>query len=111
MFRPRQPIPEISVEQLEALRADAAAHVLDVREPWEYRQGRVPDVIHIPLGELVARVGELPRDRPLAVICGHGSRSLSAAEFLLQQGFDRVASVAGGTTAWAMSGREIETGD
>jgi rhodanese-related sulfurtransferase len=112
VYRPaRQPIPEITVDELASLRAEGSADVLDVREPWEYRQGRVPGVIHIPLGELVARVGELRRDRPLAVICGHGSRSLSAAEFLLQQGFERVTSVAGGTTAWAMSGRELETGN
>jgi rhodanese-related sulfurtransferase len=112
VFRPaRQPIPEIDIAELETLRADGETEVLDVREGWEYRQGRVPGVMHIPLGELVARVDEVPRDRRVVVICGHGSRSLSAAEFLLQQGFEGVASVAGGTTAWAMSGREIETGD
>lgn len=112
MFRhSRPPVPEIDVTELESLRAAGETEVLDVREGWEYRKGRVPGVIHIPLGELVARVDELPRDRRVVVICGHGSRSLSAAEFLLQRGFQGVASVAGGTTAWAASGREIETGD
>jgi rhodanese-related sulfurtransferase len=105
------PIPEIDVAELETLRAAGETEVLDVREGWEYRQARVPGVIHIPLGELVARVDEVPRDRRVVVICGHGSRSLSAAEFLLQRGYEGVASVAGGTTAWAASGREIETGD
>lgn len=112
MFRPaRQPIPEINVAELESLRATSDTEVLDVREGWEYRQGRVPGVTHIPLGELVQRVHELPRDRRIVVLCAHGSRSLSAADFLLQQGFEGVASVAGGTAAWAASGREIETGD
>jgi len=108
----RRSISEISVDELDALRADgpAATAVLDVREHWEYRQGRVPGVIHIPLGELARRVGELPRDRRIVVICEHGSRSLTAADFLAAHGFRETASVAGGTTAWAMSGREIETG-
>ena len=111
MFRfARRRIPEIDVDELAALRAGGSTVVLDVREPSEYRQGRVPGVIHIPLGELVARVDEVPRDRPLAVICGHGQRSLGATEFLLRAGFEDVASVAGGTAAWERSGREVETG-
>ena len=103
-------IPEIDIDELDALRADGSTAVLDVRENWEYQAGRVPGVIHIPLGQLVGRVGELPRDRRVVVICQHGSRSLSAAAFLLSQGFDGAASVAGGTTEWELSGRPIESG-
>ena len=103
-------IPEIDVDELEDLVAEGSAAVLDVREDWEYQSGRVPGVIHIPLGQLVRRVGELPRDRRVVVICQHGSRSLSAAAFLLSQGFDDAASVAGGTAEWELSGREIEAG-
>lgn len=103
-------IPEIGIDELDALRSSGEVAVLDVREPWEYRAGHVPDVIHIPLGELVRRVGELPRDRRIVVICQSGNRSLGATEYLLAQGFAGVASVAGGTGAWAYSGRPIETG-
>ena len=111
MYRPSSALPGIDVEQLDELRAgDADPVVLDVREPWEWRTGRVPGAIHVPLGQLVARVGELPRDRPIAVICAHGQRSLGAAAFLLRSGFERVASVAGGTVAWELSGRELEHG-
>lgn len=109
LFRPA--IPEIGIEQLEALRAQGRVAVLDVREPWEYRAGHVPEVIHIPMGQLVVRMGELPRDRPIMVICQSGHRSLGVTEYLQAQGFEGVASVAGGTGAWADSGREIETGD
>ena len=109
MYRPMPALPEIDVDQLDKLRSgDADPIVLDVREPWEWQSGRVPGAVHIPLGQLVARVGEVPRDRPIAVICGHGQRSLSATEFLLRSGYPEVSSVAGGTTAWAMSGRELE---
>ena len=109
MYRPMPALPEIDVDQLDDLRAgDPGAVVLDVREPWEWRSGRVPGAVHIPLGQLVARAKELPRDRPIAVICGHGQRSLGATEFLLRSGYEQVASVAGGTTAWELSGRELE---
>jgi rhodanese-related sulfurtransferase len=102
-------LPEIDVDQLDELRAaDPDAIVLDVREPWEWATGRVPGALHIPLGQLVARVGEVPHGHPVAVICGHGQRSLSATAFLLRAGYPEVASVAGGTTAWARSGRDLE---
>lgn len=103
-------IPEIGIDELETLRAEGRVVILDVREPWEYRAGHVPDVIHIPMGQLVGRTGELPRDRPIMVICQSGHRSLGVTEYLLARGFQGAASVAGGTGAWADSGREIETG-
>lgn len=103
-------IPEIGIDELDALRTEGRVVVLDVREPWEFRAGHVPGVIHIPMGELVGRASELPRDRPIMVICQSGHRSLGVAEYLLAQGFQGAASVAGGTGAWALSGREIETG-
>lgn len=109
MYRPTPALPEIDVDQLDDLLAgNPDAVVLDVREPWEWHSGRVPGAVHIPLGQLVARARELPRDRPIAVICGHGQRSLGATEFLLRSGYEQVASVAGGTTAWELSGRELE---
>jgi rhodanese-related sulfurtransferase len=102
-------LPEIDVDQLAHLRArEPETVVLDVREPWEWRSGRVPGAVHIPLGQLVARVDELPRGHAVAVICAHGQRSLVAAQFLLRSGFDRVASVEGGTVAWELSGRDLE---
>ena len=77
--------------------------VLDVREPWEYRQGHVPDAVLIPLGELSARVGELDTERPVAVICASGNRSQSAAAFLGQKNFKTVYNVLGGTMGWMRS--------
>lgn len=77
--------------------------VLDVREPWEYRQGHVPDAVLIPLGELSARVDELDAERPVAVICASGNRSQSAAAFLGQKNFKTVYNVLGGTMGWMRS--------
>lgn len=100
--------PEIDVEELDELIKTEAALVLDVREAWEFRRGRVPGAINIPLAQLPARIVDLTRDKPYAVICEHGSRSLVATNFLLARGFAGAASVRGGTTAWARSDRPLE---
>jgi rhodanese-related sulfurtransferase len=77
--------------------------VLDVREPWEVEIASIDGSVNIPLGELTSRVGELPRDRPIAVMCHHGGRSAQATAWLRNQGFDHAANVAGGIDAWARS--------
>lgn len=82
--------------------------VVDVREPWEYRQGHVPGAVLIPLGQLSSRLNELDPERPVAVICASGNRSQSAAALLGQKGFKTVYNVSGGTGAWIYSGLELE---
>ena len=82
--------------------------VLDVREPWEYRQGHVPGAILIPLGELVQRVEELDPGKPIAVICATGSRSQSAAALLGQKNFKTIYNVLNGTSGWASQGMPLE---
>lgn len=82
--------------------------VVDVREPWEYRQGHVPGAILIPLGQLSSRMSELDPERPVAVICASGNRSQSAALLLGQKGFRTVYNVSGGTGAWQYSGLALE---
>jgi hydroxyacylglutathione hydrolase len=82
--------------------------VVDVREPWEYRQGHVPGAVLMPLGQLSMRLGELEMETPVAVICATGNRSQSASALLGQKGFKTVYNVLGGTSEWARSGFEIE---
>lgn len=106
----RHTTPEIGVDELDALLSSGSVHVLDVREDWEYQRGRVPGAVSVPLGRLASRVGTLPRDKPYAVICESGSRSLSATDFLLGQGFEGAISVKGGTGAWARTKRPMERG-
>ncbi len=62
--------------------------LLDVREPVEQAVEQVPDTVNIPLGELRARLGELPRDGEIGVICRSGQRAYYATRILLQDGFD-----------------------
>lgn len=82
--------------------------ILDVREPWEFAGGHVPGARLIPLGELEARISEVPSDRPILSICQVGQRSLAAAAFLISRGYQDVTNVDGGTTAWLESGYPVE---
>ena len=100
---------EITLEQFEAAQAEDAAFILDVREGMEYVQGHVPGATLIPMSQLAARVAEVPRDRPVHVICRSGNRSASMTEFLERAGVDAF-NVAGGTDGWARTGRPLVTG-
>ena len=78
--------------------------LLDVREEWELGVASVPDVVHIPMGEVADRLGELDRGREVVVLCRSGRRSLQVANVLQQNGFQAV-NLAGGILAWS---RELD---
>jgi adenylyltransferase/sulfurtransferase len=93
---------EISVTDLAGLRAAGEDHLLlDVREPWELAAARLDPCLHIPMGELAGRTDEIPRDRPVYVMCHGGVRSGRVVEFLRGQGFGNVTNVRGGIAAWS----------
>lgn len=73
--------------------------VIDVREVDEFKEGRVPGAINLPLSQLEFRYTELPKDKEYHVICRSGRRSLDACNFLENKGYT-VTNVAGGTIAW-----------
>lgn len=91
---------EISAAEASAKR-DAGAFVLDVREPDEWKESHIPGSTLISLGELEARVKEVPRDREVIVVCRAGNRSRAGRTILINAGFTQVTSLAGGLTAWA----------
>ncbi len=97
---------EITVTELSALTTPV---VVDVREPWEYDAAHVPGVVRIPMGEVVARISEIPADVPVHVICASGGRSAQVAEYLVAQGRDAI-NIAGGTNAWQQAGLPVEQG-
>jgi adenylyltransferase/sulfurtransferase len=88
-------------ELASSLEGQAPPFVLDVREPWEFSVVHLPGAHLIPLGELPARLREIPRDREVITVCHHGGRSLGARDFLIRAGFSHVRSLAGGMDAWA----------
>jgi rhodanese-related sulfurtransferase len=83
-------------------------YVLDVREPAELAVEGVPGAVNIPLGQLRARLGELPRDREILVICRSGQRAYYATRILVQNGF-KARNLAGGMLSRAMVSGESES--
>jgi len=101
-------VPEIDVHELARLREQGAT-LLDVRNPDEWLEARVPGVPLIPLPELAERTDEVPSGEPLYVICAAGGRSAKAAEHLRTLGVEAV-NVAGGTRGWIEAGYPTESG-
>lgn len=95
---------EIGVHDLHDLLATGVVdQLVDIREAWELERAALRGAVHIPMNELPDRVGELDPSRPVYLLCHHGQRSLQAAMWLRQQGFDRAISIAGGIDAWAQT--------
>ena len=98
-------IPQLSPSEVARWRADASREaplVVDVREPWEVELCHIDGALAIPLGDIERRAGELPRDRPVVMVCHHGGRSQHAATLLAAAGFTRVHNMRGGVEAWAL---------
>lgn len=95
----------IEVSVLEAKRLHDSAPdqtlIVDVREPHELAVCRLAAALHIPMREIPARAGSLPRDRHLLVLCHAGGRSRRVTDYLRAQGFPAVTNIAGGIDAWA----------
>ncbi len=85
---------------------EAGAHMIDVREPAEHAAGAVPGADHIPRGvlESVIPTRHLDADTAIILYCAGGHRSLLAARTLLDMGYRRVVSLAGGAGAWRSAG-------
>lgn len=75
--------------------------LLDVREPDELAIASIPWAVAIPMGQIPERLAELPKDKPIAVLCRSGARSGRVTEFLNGNGFPDAANVAGGILAWS----------
>lgn len=94
-------VPQITVEQLAALRAAGEPHVLiDVREQNEYQITNIGGTL-IPLSQFAARAAEVPREGRVIIHCKMGGRSAQAAEQLVALGYTNVENLAGGIYAWA----------
>lgn len=92
--------PRVSVRELDGLLAEDAVILVDIRNPGEVEQGRIPGSIQIPLAQLRSRLDLLPSDRPIVVHCAGGWRSSVAASLLRAEGFEDVSDLDGGYNAW-----------
>jgi adenylyltransferase/sulfurtransferase len=101
-------IPEISVQELKAMRDRGDDFVLvDVREPHEFAICSLPDSVKIPLGTLPQNLNRLSTADEIVVHCKMGGRSAKAVKLLQEAGFRKVRNLAGGIDRWAA---EIEPG-
>ena len=114
MTQPPGTIPAVDVTEAAArLGGDDATKPLlvDVREPWEFHDVRVEGAALVPMSAFPERHSELPKDRPLLVMCAGGTRSAAATGFLLRSGWTDVTNVAGGITAWQQRGLPVRRGE
>lgn len=96
-----QAAPRTTVAELDALLADDAVTLIDIRNPGERESGAIPGSLHIPLAQLRLRLGEVPTDKPIVVHCAGGWRSSVAASLLRTNDFTQVSDLLGGYNAWA----------
>lgn len=103
---PLTTLPTISVHDLNRKLKESGARpfVLDVRTEKEWEAGHIDSAAHVHGGTLQERFDEVPRDRPVAVICGTGYRASIAASFLQREGYVEVCNVIGGMAAWKAAG-------
>jgi adenylyltransferase/sulfurtransferase len=108
--RPTGDPAELSARELaERIARHEDLLVVDVREPHELALSSLPHerlVLHVPLRTLPQRTSELPRDRPIVLMCHRGSRSQKALEILRGQGFTQLQNLTGGIDAWS---REVDS--
>jgi rhodanese-related sulfurtransferase len=106
-FLPTASDAEISAaDAAEKLKSAQPPFLLDVRQPDEYREGHIAGATLIPLDDLRGRMGELPTDRQIVVVCRSGARSGVAAGWLKAAGYD-VVNLSGGMIAWRQAGQTI----
>lgn len=100
----------IDVEQAHQRLKDDSAVLVDIRDPQSFEAGHTPGAFHLTNATLPAFMQHNEFDRPVMVMCYHGNSSRSAAQYLLQQGFDAVYSINGGFEAWVRQfPQDVET--
>lgn len=94
-------VKSIPVSELRGRLDDGAPlFLLDVREPEELEDGVIAGSMNIPMREVKQRLGELPTDRDIVVICHLGARSAYVTKELNTLGYDRAVNLDGGVDAW-----------
>lgn len=102
--------PATVTVQEAAAKFDEGAFLLDVREQSEWNEAHIEGAVLIPLGELSSRMGELPTDREVLIICRSGNRSGQARDLLRQAGMLQTTSISGGINAWIAAGLPVVSG-
>ena len=106
--RPYDRIPAVhAAEVVDRLQNKQDFTLLDVRKKDEVAAGRLPDSLHIFLGELPHKLDQIPKDVPVTTFCGSGQRAIIAASILKQHGFEQVEDSLGSMAACSAVGCPI----
>ncbi|HUC14025.1 MAG TPA: rhodanese-like domain-containing protein [Acidimicrobiales bacterium] len=97
-------VAPLAVEEL----VNAGAVVIDVREPDEWSAGHAPEARLIPMGQVEARLDEIPREVTAVIVCRSGARSNTVTHFLNSHGINAL-NMAGGMSAWEKAGLPVVT--
>lgn len=103
-------IPEVDPEEAHRL-VEEGAQLIDVREPWEWAQSRIPGATLIPKGEIPQRLTEIDPNRPIVVHCAVGARSADVVKLLRDAGYGNAVNVRGGIIEWMNQQLPVEMGD
>ncbi|MEO5888523.1 MAG: rhodanese-like domain-containing protein, partial [Anaerolineales bacterium] len=103
---PVETIPSIKVTELRERLNEVT--VLDVRQTSEWEAGHIPNAIHFEGGRIAWDQLPFAHDKPLAVQCASGSRSMVAISVLRRRGFHNLIQVEGGINQWKKNGFELE---
>ena len=94
---------QVSAEELrDWIKTDHPFTLIDIREDWERAAYNIGGV-HIPLGELIGRINEIPKEGDVVLYCEKGIRSVLAIQRLEQAGFNNLINLSGGMKAWQTS--------
>jgi hydroxyacylglutathione hydrolase len=99
---PVETIPSIDARELRE-RLDEVL-LVDVRQQSEWDEGHIAGAVHFEAGRTAWEELPFPHDRPLAIQCASGNRSMSVSSVLRRRGYDNVVQVDGGITKWKMRG-------
>ncbi len=97
-----QELPSISPIELQAeLNSPHPPTLIDVRELYELNISSIPQAVHIPMYELVSRMGQLDLEGNYVMMCRVGGRSAQATSYMMQSGFKHVRNLSEGINGWA----------
>jgi hydroxyacylglutathione hydrolase len=102
-------VPQLEARDLAQSLRHGGVTLVDVRNDNEWTAGHVSGAIHVPLGHLLERLDEVPKTKPVALLCHSGGRSSIGASLLLAHGFDRAINLTGGISAWIEQGLPVAT--
>ena len=102
-------VENLTVDQVASEMEQGEVQIVDLRESEELAAtGRIPGAVHIPRGLLEFKTDAIDPSKRVILHCAAGGRSALAATTLKTMGYDNVAHLDGGMTAWLQAGRPVE---